>query len=119
MFTSIETVMGASDWSSYMDTKNGLPMGSNGRFGTAFARKPADALERIRVEGDDWHVDFRTSVTTDVWYINPCVEESTLADVLLSSNNVSPDPLNIRVHNNKGSGLGGGGCFESFLEGQL
>lgn len=107
LFTGISTLMGAGSWARYDVKANGLALTAGGKIPTGFAKKPAGTTERIRVDGTGWHVDMKTSAPTQAWWLNPCVEGSQQASIIISTLAVDPPPKNIRVHNNKGPGCHG------------
>ena len=121
LFTTIDGTMESGQWAPF--TKPGT-FGLAAKSGIQLGSKPADTVQRIRVEGTEWHVDMKTSSPTQEWQLDPCVEGSDISNTLISQQGFSNGlPTGIRVHNNKGSGCTGighvymsGGCSSSCHE---
>ncbi|MBM4318526.1 MAG: hypothetical protein FJ125_00845 [Deltaproteobacteria bacterium] len=103
LFTVIASVMANGTWGNYMVNRYGVA----DRNTTALGMKPADKVERVRVQGTGWHIDMKTPAATAAWRLDPCVEQSNLSTVLISKEQLGGTPASIRVHNNKGGGCGG------------
>ena len=103
LFTVITHVMPQGGWGPFVVDRLGVA----DRSATALGRKPPETTERVRVLGTGWHIDMKTPAPTGAWRLDPCVEQSNVSTVVLSSEAVGGQPATLRVHNNKGPGCTG------------